>query len=118
MATSRPRRTFQQILDNVAAIRRFTAGMDETSFKANELVIAAVERCVSRVSEAATRLGDTAANVAPNLPWAQIRKIGNHLRHAYDTVNLDTIWEIVSLDLDALELACNRALATLPPDPP
>jgi uncharacterized protein with HEPN domain len=118
MATKRPRRTFQQILDNIAAIRRFTAGLDEKAFKGDELVIAAVERCVSRISEAATRLGDTAPDVTPNLPWDQIRKIGNHLRHAYDAVNLDTIWEIVAVDLDVLELACNQALATLPPDPP
>jgi uncharacterized protein with HEPN domain len=118
MATTRPRRTFQQILDNVSAVRRFTAGLDERAFKRNDLVIAAVERCLSRISEAAVRLGDTAETAAPNLPWHQIRGIGNQLRHAYDIVNLDTIWEIVTLDLDALELACTRALATLPPDPP
>jgi uncharacterized protein with HEPN domain len=117
MATRYPRRTFQHILDNVAAVRRFTAGLDERTFKANELVIAAVERCLSRISEAAVRLGDTAETVAPGPPRDQIRKIGNHLRHAYDIVNLDTIWEIVSLDLDALEFACSQALAQLPPDP-
>lgn len=117
MATKRPRRTFQQILDNVAAIRRFTAGLDEKTFKGNELVIAAVERCLSRISEAAMRLGDTAQTAAPGPPWDQIRKIGDHLRHAYDIVNLDTIWEIVALDLDALEFACTQALAKLPPDP-
>jgi uncharacterized protein with HEPN domain len=63
------------------------------------------------------RLEDAAEAVAPNLPWHQIRGIGNHLRHAYDIVNLDLIWEIVSLDLDALEHACTQALATLPADP-
>lgn len=117
MATPHPRRTFQHILDNIAAIRRYTAGMDQAAFVGNDLVVAAVERCVSRISEAAVRLGDVAVQVAPNLPWGQIRRIGNRIRHGYDNVDLDLIWEVVTLDLDALEHACTQALAKLPPDP-
>jgi uncharacterized protein with HEPN domain len=118
MATDRPQRTYQQILDNIAAIRRFTAGLDERAFKGNELVIAAVERCLSRISEAADRLGNTAKAAAPGSPWGDIHGLGNRLRHSYDVISLDTIWVIVTLDLDALEVDCTRAMATLPPDPP
>lgn len=113
-----PRRVFQDILDNIGAIQRYTAGLDRESFKANELVIDAVERCSGRISEAAKRLGTTADTIAPDVRWRQMRDFGNILRHEYHLVDLDTVWGIVTVHLDPLEAACQQALATLPPDPP
>src|SRR5262245_13374299 len=117
MPTRHPRRAFQDILDNVAAIRSHTSNLNEAGFKASNLVIDAVERCLSRISEAAVRLDDIAATAAPGPRWDQIRGLGNHLRHAYDTISIPTIWGIVTDDLDQLETACLQALNTLPPDP-
>ena len=117
MATKHPRRAFQHILDNIADIRRFTKGLDKEAFEANDLVIAAVERCLSRLSEAAVRLDDLAPAVAPGPEWGEIRGLGNRLRHFYDTINLDIIWGIATGNLDQLEAACTQALKTLPPDP-
>ena len=115
MRSKRP--AFQDIIHNVGLVRRFTQGLDEKTFKSNDLVIAAVERCLSRISEAAHRLGKEAETIAPGPPWDLIRSIGNRLRHAYDLVDLDIIWGVVVTDdLNELENACNRALAQLPPD--
>lgn len=116
MPSKRPRLRFQDILDNIAAIRRHTESLDQQAFEEDELVVDAVERCLSRISEAAIKLGDAAKTLAPGPEWAQIRGLGNILRHDYPIVNLETLWEIVNDDLGELEDACNTALTKLPTD--
>ncbi len=53
---------------------------------------AALERCLQRISEAVFRLGDDAARLLPGQPVGNIRGIGNHLRHAYDELDPDSVW--------------------------
>jgi uncharacterized protein with HEPN domain len=115
--TRHPRRAFEHILAAVDDIRRYTAGMDEAGFKADDKTVAAVERCLSRLAEAAFRLDTVAETVAPGIPWRKVRDLGNILRHNYDTVMLGTIWQMVTDDLAPLEAACRQALAILPSDP-
>ena len=49
----------------------------------------AVERCFQRISEAAVKLGDDADARYPEIPWRDIRRFGNVLRHEYDAVGHD-----------------------------
>ena len=66
--------------------------MDSETFRADTKTIAAVERKLQVISEAAVRLGDQAEMLCPGLPWRNIRGIGNWLRHQYDHVDVDSIW--------------------------
>jgi uncharacterized protein with HEPN domain len=81
-------------------------------------VVDAVERCLGRITEAALKLDTQAETYAPGPTWKDIRGLGNILRHGYDAINLDTIWQIVTEHLPMLAAACREALTTLPPDPP
>jgi uncharacterized protein with HEPN domain len=38
----------------------------------------------------------------PHIPWSQIISLRNRLIHAYDQVDLDILWQIVSKDLPSL----------------
>lgn len=113
MPSSKPRQRFEDIIDNIDAIARYTAGFDETAFASNALVIDGVERCLSRISEAAAKLGEHAARMAPGQPWHNIRGLGNRLRHEYDLVSPSDVWAIVTGRLPALRAACEKALAAL-----
>jgi uncharacterized protein with HEPN domain len=53
--------------------------------------VAAVERKLLLISEAAVRLGEQADILCPGLPWRDIRGISNWLRHQYDDVDPQTI---------------------------
>ena len=86
MPSSRPRTRFQDILFNVEAIRRYTKDHNKQTFLNDDLVVDAVERCLSRISEAAKKLGKRAESLAPDQPWSKIRGLGNLLRHEYDTI--------------------------------
>lgn len=114
MLSERQRYSLQDILDNIDRIDRHVlqlASRDLAAFEADELVADAVERCMGRISEAALRLGEEAEQIAPGPPWADIRGLGNQLRHAYHNVQLAIIWEIATDDLEALKQACTKALA-------
>ena len=110
MPSSKPRQRLEDIVANVDAILRYTAGLDEAAFLANAMVRDAVERCLGRISEAAVKLGDDAAKFAPGQPWHNIRGLGNRLRHEYDVVSPKDIWAIVTDNLPSLRSDCQTAL--------
>jgi uncharacterized protein with HEPN domain len=85
--------------------------MDRAAFAGNGLTRDAVERCMERVCEAAHRLGERAAELMPQQPWSDIRGMGNRLRHAYDRISLDVIWNAARDDLPNLAVDARRALA-------
>jgi uncharacterized protein with HEPN domain len=107
---SQPWLPLQDILDAIADIERFTTGMDVDEFQADPKTVAAVERKLLLISEAATRLGEQAEVLCPGLPWRDIRGIGNWLRHQYDHVDLQTIWRTIANDLPPLQASVRRAL--------
>jgi uncharacterized protein with HEPN domain len=49
----------------------------------------------------------------PNQPWADIRGMGNRLRHAYDRLDLDIVWNTARDHLPGLAADARRALADL-----
>ena len=59
------------------------------------------------------RLGDAAATLRPDIPWREIRGLGNRLRHEYDTIDLARIWLMIERDLPPLKMACQDALRIL-----
>jgi uncharacterized protein with HEPN domain len=85
--SSHPAVRFQDILDNIQLIRGYLAGMDQTAFDADRRTRDAVERCLERISEAASKLGEEADRLAPGPPWHAVRSFGNVIRHAYDQVD-------------------------------
>jgi uncharacterized protein with HEPN domain len=46
----------------------------------------------------------------PAQPWADIRGMGNRLRHAYDRINLDVIWNTIRDDLPSVAADVRTAL--------
>lgn len=113
MPSSNPARRFQDILDNIEAIERYTRGLDLAGLRADSKTCDAVERCLERISEAAAKLGPVALEYAPAQPWPQIKALGNRLRHDYDGLRLERLWEIVVRDLPSLETECRSALDKL-----
>jgi uncharacterized protein with HEPN domain len=78
---SEPSLSLADIRDAIAAIELFTKNMDFEAFRNDPKTIAAVERKLQVLSEAAVRRGAQADVLCPGLPWHNIRGIGNWLRH-------------------------------------
>ena len=109
-----PGQSLRDIADAINLIKQFTAGMDFHAFREDPKTIAAVERKLLMISEAAIRLGDEAEIRCPGIPWRDIRGIGNWLRHQYDAIELPVVWKTVRDSLSPLEAAVLRALEPPP----
>jgi uncharacterized protein with HEPN domain len=101
------------MLENLERIQGYVAGLDREKFGGDTLRRDAVERCLERICEAAFRLGEQAAELAPNQPWGDIRGLGNRLRHAYDRIDLDILWNTVRDRLPSLKADAEQALMVL-----
>jgi uncharacterized protein with HEPN domain len=106
--------SLQDMLDAIGQIQGFTAGLEFETFRADAKTVAAVERKLLVISEAAIRLGEDAETLCPGLPWRDIRGIGNWLRHQYDAVDPEAVWRTVIDDLPPLQAAVIQALAKRP----
>jgi uncharacterized protein with HEPN domain len=98
-------------------IVRFVRDMGFDAFREDPKTIAAVERKLLLSSEAAVRLGEDAERLCPGLPWHNIRGLGNWLRHRYDRVDVETVWNTVIDDLPPLRSGVLRALTPPPANP-
>ena len=113
MPSEKPAQRLEDIIENAQAIQRYIAGMDLAAFEEDHRTYDAVERCLERISEAAAKLGDMASVLMPEQPWRKIRALGNRLRHEYDEIREDRLWDIAQIDLPALCAACEDALRRL-----
>jgi uncharacterized protein with HEPN domain len=113
LPSEKPERRLEDIVENAGAIARYTAGMNADAFARDDKTYDAVERCLERISEAAFKLGDLAPELMPDQPWKEIRALGNRLRHEYDVIREDRLWDIVETDLPPLRAACEEALRRL-----
>lgn len=84
--------------------------MDLDGFRSDSKTQAAVERKMPIISEAAFRLKDEAETLCPGVPWRDVRGIGNWLRHQYDRVDIETVWNTIQEDLLPLKAAVEKAL--------
>ena len=113
MPSDKPARRLEDIVENARAILRYTVGMDLEAFEEDRKTYDAVERCLERISEGAAKLGGQASELMPDQPWQKIRSLGNRLRHDYDDISQDRLWDIVQTNIPTLCAACEDALRRL-----
>jgi uncharacterized protein with HEPN domain len=70
-----------------------------------------VERGIEIISEASRHLTAEMKTRHPEIPWAKVAGIGNILRHEYERIAPDILWNVVQSELAPLEAACRDELA-------
>jgi uncharacterized protein with HEPN domain len=110
--SSRDSRVFlRDIAEAVDMIQDFTFGIQFEGFRGDNKTIAAVERKLLVISEAAIRLGEQAPLLCPDIPLHKVRGTGNWIRHAYERIDLESLWHTVTDDLPQLKMSVVKALA-------
>ncbi len=94
------------IADSIAAIESYTAtGRD--AFLADRLTQDAVIRNFEIIGDAASRLSAVIRN-QPGVPWRKIIAFRNRLIHAYWSVDLPLVWNVIENDLPPLKAEISR----------
>lgn len=76
---------------------------DFDAFATSRVNRAAAERAIEIISEAVRHLPSDIVARHPQIPWSQIKAIGNKVRHEYHRLEPKIIWDIVEHDLKPLE---------------
>lgn len=82
--------------------REFVGNRTLAEFLEDELVQAAIIRCIEVIGEAARLVSEETRTRAPEIPWTLITGMRNVLAHEYGTVLLDKVYEVVTDHLPAL----------------
>ena len=81
---------------------KFVGARSLQEFLSDDLVQAAVIRCIEVVGEAARQISEDTRRRAPGIPWAQIVGMRNILAHDYGAVDLERVYTVVTRDLSDL----------------
>lgn len=117
MAKTPLRDRLRHMTEAIEAITRLCTGKDFASFAADPDVVAAVERYIERLSEASRHVPETLKHRHPHIDWRGVADIGNVLRHAYDQVIDEEVWETVTQDLGPLQQAVAALLQEFTKEP-
>lgn len=111
-----PRAWRSRLSDMVLAAERAVAyaeGLTYEQFAADPKTVDAVSYALVVIGEAANGLKDLGPELAPTIPWADIRAMRNRVAHEYFGVDVRVVWETVRGDLPSLLVAL-RAVRDLP----
>jgi uncharacterized protein with HEPN domain len=84
--------------------------MDEAAFQNDRKTRDAVERCVKRVIQATAKLDAGTKSRLGDHPWKNLRGMGDWLRHGYDKVAPQIVWDVASSNIPRLPADCERML--------
>ncbi|MDR3497900.1 MAG: DUF86 domain-containing protein [Parvibaculum sp.] len=110
MSSNDPLKRLQDILDQIARIEEYVAGMSISAYAADRRTQDAVERCFERICEAARKIGDGLDTKYPDVGFPNLRKFGSVLRHDYDDVDSDIVWEFTQRRIHLLKAAARAEL--------
>jgi uncharacterized protein with HEPN domain len=100
----------EDILTSCEFIDDFLTGVTLEIYRSDHKTRSAVERQLQILTEAAFQLGDDGVKLCPTIDWRGIRGLGNALRHEYDDIDDEVIWQAIHDRLPSLKTAVEIAL--------
>jgi len=104
----RPREDEALLRDMLEHARRTisaASGRVRADLEHDPVFLAALERFVEVVGEAASRLTEQTREESPRVPWREIIAMRNRLVHGYFAVDHDILWTVVNDELPSLVAA-------------
>lgn len=96
------------ILEAIADLRNFTAGMTFEDFCADRKTTNACIRSLEVIGEATKKIPAEIRQQKPQLPWQAIAGMRDKLSHEYFGVDLTIVWQTIQHDLAVFEQAVSE----------
>lgn len=106
-------RRLQHALEAVERIESRIDGIDEDSFRSDELLQVWVVHHLQIIGEAFRKIPDELKKEYPDVPWKNVIGMRHYLVHEYFRIDLDTAWNVVDDDLPELKGQIDRILEDL-----
>lgn len=90
------------ILIAIGRIQKYTQNIDKDQFKADDLRVDGVLHNLTTVGEAVKNVPDDIRNKAPEIRWRDIGRFRDRVVHHYFSLDLDIVWEIITVHLPPL----------------
>lgn len=98
--------------DAIVQIEALLHGRTIDTLRSDRVARAAYERFLEILREASRGVPDAWKEEAPGaVPWRRIADIGNHIRHAYDRLDAEILWNVYQDHLAVLEQAVDAMIA-------
>ena len=81
---------------------KFIEGLTWEQFEQSELHQNAVIRPLEIIGEAARLVSTQTKDKHPDIPWKQMTGLRNRLIHEYSSIDFNTVWDTIKIDLPAL----------------
>ncbi|MGH8604093.1 MAG: HepT-like ribonuclease domain-containing protein [Gammaproteobacteria bacterium] len=114
--TQRVLEYLDHIRQAIQRITRYTSGLDQTTFLANEEKQDAVIRNFEIIGEASRNIErhhPDFATAHPDVPWGVAVEMRNALAHGYFKVDMEIVWKTIHHDLPDLEQKISQLLRQL-----
>jgi uncharacterized protein with HEPN domain len=104
----------RHMLEAISACREYVHGLTQEQLAGNPLVLHAIAWNLTILGEAARHVPDDITNSNPDIPWAQIRGMRNHIVHGYDRIDLEILWNVATAELPPLVPSLERIVQEPP----
>ena len=106
----------EDILSSIRVVKAVVQSASIDKLMADQLFKFGIERAIEIISEASRHISDEDKHRHPEIPWRNIKVIGNLLRHQYERVDPAIIWEIATVHLGPLAVAVEQIKSNQSPE--
>jgi uncharacterized protein with HEPN domain len=101
---------FEDILESIQKIERYTQDVDYHKFVVNSMIVDAVVRNLEVIGEASKNVPKEIQWKHSGIPWKKLAGIRNRIVHEYFGVDHEIIWFIVKNELARLKQLIENGL--------
>jgi uncharacterized protein with HEPN domain len=101
---------FEDILNAITNIEKYTEGLSFKEFSVNSLVRDAVIRNLEVIGEAVKDLPEEVRRKIPGVNWRRIAGLRDILIHRYFEVDVEIMWDVIRSELPVLKSSISASL--------
>ena len=102
----------RHILDAAREATAFVEGRSRTDSAADRMLNLALVRLLEVIGEAVRGITQESRDAHPEIPWKKMAGMRDRLIHGYYDVDMDVVWETVTVDLSPLIGQLQQLLST------